>query len=390
MNGIVLNESKIFNELSKRIITRSSNLSDISLQNGKMGAILYLFYTSRIYSYSPYQEKAEELLEECFSLLHKPCKSYYQNLAGLGIGLQFLIRDNYLDFGDDDVFKSIDNILADELNKRLLKKDIGGFYNGSMSLLPYFLERGASGYPIGGIVDSFLQTLIDTSIKTNDEAYLRSNLFNDSRIYLTFPHGVGALVLLLNKIYTMGYSKTLIESVIGRYISFLKNNMHDFEKEGYYFDDIYGKRAFSRLSLIYGDLGPGYAILNAGITFKNEDWYTLGLSILRNSTMRRQEVNTFVNQANISYGAAGLALFYQTVSELTSDPVFLDTAVFWKSRIYSFYDPKDELLGFRSPYNQWLKRTNISLSEGLCGIAMCLLELELSFDTHIKTFTFLK
>ena len=92
----------------------------IGLADGKMGHCIYYYYISRMFNNNEYKQKAEFLIDEVFDQI-KMIKmlDIKTGLAGVGLGIEYLIENNYVAGDRNDILADVDN----ELFKRLCNLD---------------------------------------------------------------------------------------------------------------------------------------------------------------------------------------------------------------------------------------------------------------------------
>ena len=107
--------SNIIEILDKRMYeSRSGN--PIGLANGKMGHCIYLYYIFRISRNKEFQKIAELLMEDIFEEVEKTKVFDIKNgLSGIGLGIDYLIENKYVEGNINDVLEDIDNSLFKQI-----------------------------------------------------------------------------------------------------------------------------------------------------------------------------------------------------------------------------------------------------------------------------------
>jgi Lanthionine synthetase C-like protein. len=84
----------------------------INLAYGKMGLCVYLFYLSRYEEKDEYLQVANRLLDEIIADMpnHKEINLEH-GLAGIGIGLSYLVKENFVDGDINDVLEEVDSYI---------------------------------------------------------------------------------------------------------------------------------------------------------------------------------------------------------------------------------------------------------------------------------------
>ncbi|MCD7916217.1 MAG: hypothetical protein LUG96_13790 [Tannerellaceae bacterium] len=88
----------------------------LGLAQGKMGITIYFYYLSRLNDDGYYKSMGDRLLEETIdSLSQKSCITLENGLAGIGLGLRHLIREEFIEGNLNEVLEDIDNIIFNKL-----------------------------------------------------------------------------------------------------------------------------------------------------------------------------------------------------------------------------------------------------------------------------------
>ncbi len=92
-------------------VTCPSNIQPdrIDLLSGKMGLVIYWFHCARVYHDETYEEQALMLIDEIQVSISTDISFDYANgLAGIGSAFCYLIREQFIESGDEDIFSDID------------------------------------------------------------------------------------------------------------------------------------------------------------------------------------------------------------------------------------------------------------------------------------------
>lgn len=132
----------------------------------------------------------------------------------------------------------------------------------------------------------------------------------------------------------------------------------------------------TRLSLYYGDLGVGYALLKASEVLRDENLKVEALKILTFCANRTTYKTTIVEYAAVIFGSAGNALLFDKIYKDTGLEVFHKATDIWidKTLGYSLY--KNNYAGYKQFYEgregKTVKPANVSFGEGIAGIGSVL------------------
>ena len=122
------------------LVINSSFLPSPGLLNGSMGSVIFLFVYSRRCGQDMYADYACELIEKIQKRLHLDTEfSYANGLAGIGVGLDFLIRNSYIEADSDEFLEDFDKRLLDVVGYGLPRGL--SLERGVLGLCRYFLCR---------------------------------------------------------------------------------------------------------------------------------------------------------------------------------------------------------------------------------------------------------
>lgn len=134
----------------------------------------------------------------------------------------------------------------------------------------------------------------------------------------------------------------------------------------------------SRLAWCYGDPGIAATLLVAARAVAEPAWEDKALEVAR-AAARRPLEQSFVRDAGICHGAAGLAHLFNRFWQATGEEVFRDAARSWIERTLELRVPGEGIAGFRAWHalpgtngnGRWAAEPG--LLEGASGIALVLL-----------------
>ena len=115
------------------------NGKEPGLLHGKMGKAIFFFHYAAFTDSKLYDEYAMELIEEISCMVTNKMPLNYKNgLAGIGVGLEYLIQGQFIE-GDDDIFDDFDKPLHDIL----FKSPVSNFslLDGYMGYAHYWICR---------------------------------------------------------------------------------------------------------------------------------------------------------------------------------------------------------------------------------------------------------
>ena len=100
-------------DIADVLIGKEGSLSDIGLLNGKTGVALFLFHLGRATGNKTYDEFAGELIDRVCESLNNPdlSFSYINNLAGIGVGIDYMIKQKFIDADADELLEDFDVVI---------------------------------------------------------------------------------------------------------------------------------------------------------------------------------------------------------------------------------------------------------------------------------------
>ena len=160
-------------------------------------------------------------------------------------------------------------------------------------------------------------------------------------------------------------------------VNYVLSQQKDFKQFGYNFpnfipidpSELVSK---SHLAWCYGDLGIGMALWQAGKSTNNSDWKEKGFEILLQTTQRQQYEDSFVRDAGICHGSAGLAMIFHRMYLETGRNEFHDAIDHWLYKSLQKASFEDGLVGYKTFIKEeWI--CDYSLLNGISGIGLVLL-----------------
>ncbi|HEX4499303.1 MAG TPA: lanthionine synthetase C family protein [Thermoanaerobaculia bacterium] len=132
----------------------------------------------------------------------------------------------------------------------------------------------------------------------------------------------------------------------------------------------------TRLAWCYGDPGIASTLLAAARAVGEPEWERHALDIARVAAAR-PEGSSYVRDAGICHGAAGLGHLFNRMYQETGDEELARAARFWIEKTFAFQTPGEGVAGFRAfdpnPEGEPGWRTDPGFLEGTTGIGLALL-----------------
>jgi len=193
-------------DINKKLIERllSSKLDNYpaGLFYGKMGIVIYLYHLSKIESNPEYQSIAERLLDQIMLRDLSPNHSIdvEDGLAGVGLGITYLIKKRFVEGDLNEIIETIDN----EIYRRVVfQKDSSVF---SPTLLLHL--TGYLYIRLKEQADTNMQTLYqDWIIKALNMLYSRidDDFLNESYSFSIYQYQLPVLLWIISKLLEAGF-----------------------------------------------------------------------------------------------------------------------------------------------------------------------------------------
>ena len=114
------------------LLLNGSFVDNLGFGKGKMGIAISLYYYAHYNISKVFEDCADELIDEIYEEINTATPLDFENgLTGIGWGLEYLVRNGFLEGDTDDILKGIDFTLSESLNEYLpeiravKKKEIG-------------------------------------------------------------------------------------------------------------------------------------------------------------------------------------------------------------------------------------------------------------------------
>ncbi|MDR1552374.1 MAG: glycosyltransferase [Prevotellaceae bacterium] len=340
-----LNKTKLDNLDSQDILSEKlkeiynslimSKPKQAGLMLGEMGELIFLY---EYVNYMQYPQMIDAVNKKFLSFL-KRCVSdmthynLYCGAAGIGIGLDYLIRKKYVDFDDKKYFSDIEIAMEEFIENELNSGHIG-FFEQSLGVEYYFSKKNKYNFSRQElIINAIIKNL---SFNKNNAA---SNNIIDALSFLIY-------------IWKLGFQNGKIKQCIDLCINYIKNNIN--EKK-----------------LIYksGDLISNFTLLKAAIALSDEVLYKEIETKILFTCKRQDAIREYVWDASLQVGSSGTFLIYLLTYIYTHNESIKDAATYWaKDIIYKDTHTKENA-GFLS-YNFKIQDYNSSFMHGTAGIGM--------------------
>lgn len=182
----------------------------LGLANGKMGVCIYFYYLSRITQNAEYEKKAANILDEIFEKISMVNSIDVKNgLAGIGLGINYLIENNYVQGNINVILKDIDDVIFKNLSyyKHYEKLDSSSLIH----ILHYLYIRLRKQRPNAENEYLYKELIIQTV--NNLYENLPSDFHEEPLIY-TCDYTLPQLLFVLGEIYELDFYNYRLSKII--------------------------------------------------------------------------------------------------------------------------------------------------------------------------------
>ena len=365
-------------------------LKTIGLEEGVLGLSLFNYYRYLSTKDQTYLNHVSSYLDQSFSYLSAGGKQGSINLLNLievAKYLCFLHRENIVETTTVKEYLDILNPhIKVFLYKKIQEKDLDAI-SGIIAVGHYYLD--ASHLTNHNTVLAEIVTVIDTlSISSKDTIYWKFS-FRDKKnltVETGFFHGITGVLFFLSLVYEKGIKNETCKKLIKQGVQFLQKYQKDHGVNLFPFELQLNKQ-LSYQSLVYGDVGVGYAMYRIGKILNHQNYINQGVYILENASRFRDRENNFIKDAELIYGASGLFALYSDLASETNNSFFKSASQYWLDKIIAHSNNDTNWAGYDTYINGFDKYIQLSFSHGICGIGIALMSHEMGLD-HRKYLTF--
>jgi lantibiotic biosynthesis protein len=389
-NDIVLHSKvlehnkKIVEPLVTNIATTLPNiahyLKDFTVHEGWLGVSLFYCYYAKFTDNDHYYDQAEQYLDKAlanvdpqFFKKESRTDSYDNNLASLGKFFQLSVKNGFLDLDVNSFLDNIDHTMAYLMQSKIDVGDLN-LFSGALASGHYFLHRDLE-QPV--VIESLKKILkgIESHAQQDEDGdwywYTRSL---KNQVFLGVSHGSSMIISFLAALAESGIEKEKCLYIIRRAVSFMLKQKRTINN-GLFPITVGDPLEAKQFSLCYGDIGPGYGLLRAGLALNDRNIYQEAQLVLDNCCQRRYE-DKRTWDASLLYGASGLAYSFDKIARLDVENAkkFSEAADYWYQQIPKYAVHNSEFAGFSSMMSKATHSHKTSFSWGIIGIGISLMK----------------
>ncbi|MCD0472676.1 glycosyltransferase [Flavobacterium sp. JAS] len=337
-NASNLNSFKIKVDQQLRKIANSIVVENksIGLLTGEMGEIVFLYeYAS--YINSPfYADFAHNKLSSLTIRLQNDMSNLnlIDGVAGIGIAIQYLIKNDFIEIDFDKLFKNIETSMKELISKNIMDNKFDFFYE-SAGIIYYFIAKGIN------ILDQELLLKFANCLDKTKE--IKQNII------------LGNLSLLM---YAFEYDKNNsdLKKLILEYSNYIQNLNPN-----------------KQLSIEpEGDLFIAYTLLRVAKLLSLKVLEIEATNKILSTCNRKDSICEHLYDASLINGSAGASLIYQLSYLYTNRVEFKEAAEYWATDVLIKEIPEFDIY---LPYNTENQKYSKSLICGVSGIGLSLLAL---------------
>ena len=371
-----------------KLLLRSETITH-GFYGGSLGLLFYYFYAGKNLQDEKLTQKANELLEKVFEDMNENTGglsgiALSSGGAGLTAIVNYLQKNNFIEFDTDEEFKEIDKFLFDNA-LLLIDQDNVDHLHGPLGVILYFTKRNQTVI-INSYLNILVEKLLSKAVHTDFGIWYKNSTWSerdlDNKIDFGLAHGLTGILLILIQAYPYLFDKKACEIVIREGINFIvKHELPvNFEEGDYSFfpssfdkDDINITR-LNRLAWCYGDLNEVLLFYRAGNLFNDKRYIAIANRIGLKSVERKSEISTLSVNTHFCHGSSGLAQFYKAIFYETNNNIYKQAYQYWVEDTVSRIDKEIE--------NDIYFKNNVSFLEGWAGVAHVLLD---SLNFNVKS-----
>ena len=295
------NMEKTLLKIANTLIINAQHISSYGLLEGKMGIAIFFYHYSKINRW--YKDFADDLLDDISTSLYKKMSdNIFDGLTGIGFGINYLIKNQFIDAEEDvleDVEESLKNIslmdiISDIENESpfcskgmyFIEKNDKEAIENILNVLNQFLNQNSEILPL-----SYLNSILYIFSQNNNQKEIPDELL--CKLYENITNSIN------NKLYTFPdilLLTTIIEQI-------LQNNNTTFDSKKW--EELIKNLDYDNIDGIF-NIGIYKLIFNK-IKFND----TLILEKIKTVDIENQVnsmINDVYNNLNLYNGLAGVGL----------------------------------------------------------------------------------
>ena len=203
--------------------------NSIGILGGSSGIIMFLFHYAQYSDDIIYSEVGKEYVYQLFDKINAGNigTTFCNGLAGTIWLLDYLVKNNFIEFDIDDNAAPLDEYLAICMQKDIDSNNYD-FLHGAIGYGMYFLERykNTNNDKYKQEYLKYIYQLInffeESSIEYNNTIYWEcENNQEPKHVNLGLAHGIPSIICFLAKVYNVNIEKERIKNLLEQSVSFI-------------------------------------------------------------------------------------------------------------------------------------------------------------------------
>lgn len=362
------------------VLSRYRRIDDtIGLLGGSFGVTLFLLYYSLLKKTDTYQDNVHNIISDTFDSINQgqTVETFCDGIAGVGWGMQHLVKQDMLEFDSHELQNSISKYLRKCMISAMQNNGKYDYLHGAVGIGIYFLDTNtklAKKY-----VEELIMLLDKVSIKEGESIKWKSDIINVGTVYnFSLSHGMASILIFLVKAHKKGVAQNMCLKLINGTVHYLLSKKIEYDSYSVFpsyigLDGTIYKN--SPLSWCYGDLGTSLSLWFVAEATNNELLKHEVVNIFLSATERNAFKEKGVWDAGICHGSAGIAHIFNRMYNYTKVERFRETSQFWFDKTLKMRTFPDGLAGYKAWYSEdyggWQNKA--SLLVGISGIGLALI-----------------
>lgn len=387
-----MDTKELIKEIEVNLAENKAVFTSMGVLNGLAGVSLFYYYQNDM-------DKSMEVLHDAMKGLNDEYKGYdiVADIIDIANLVDFYASQGLLSREEAEGFISSNDTILEELLMESLDENNLNPIAGSLKYANYFVlreKRNPGSYQqLLSKVFEKVQELAREDAKSGG-IYWVSTIPRGGKflVELGIKHGIMGIVDFLVSLYQLKIEENQVYDLIKGAMIFIEAQKNPTGMPVFPFcaDEVQKKSSFS-FGLVYGDLGIAYGILRV-VNFCNmEEYRPLATNLIQEVAKFKDDEGVHVTDANLFYGVLGIASLFQKIKENSDIEGLEETIAYWASKTKEFKSETTAWAGFDTTFNKFDTNAQLSLSHGIAGIGIALMNFQdqSNFDyMHFLGYTF--
>lgn len=220
-----MNESVLHSAIKNPVDLRLRRIADVlllngsftdnpGLLNGMMGIAIFMYHYARKTGREVYGNYADELIDEIYEAINTQTPVDFENgLAGIGWGIEYLVRNGFVQADTDEALAEIDNTISRSiLQPPVLNEDGNDLFDHGFYYLARLKGRESGNDNLNsGIKNQHLIYLIDEC-----ERLIMLKNYSDPNIKSISIGAINSITWFLLEIHKLGLFQSKVDKLLGQ------------------------------------------------------------------------------------------------------------------------------------------------------------------------------